>query len=432
MIPRYSRKEMKQIWSDENKYGKWLEVEVAVLRAKAVLGMVSEEAVEHIAKRAKFSIERIEEIDREIEHDMNAFIMAVQESLEFKFAGKFHEELTSFDIEEPASALILIESIYIIKNDIEILLGTILRRAKEHKKTVMLGRTHGQPAQLITFGLKLLVWYSMLERDLKRIEQAEKMAACGKLSGAVGTYDLDPEVESLTCQNLCLEPIKISNQIIPRDVHAQLMAALAICGATVENIAYQIWILSQPEIGEAREPFKKKQKGSSAMPHKKNPIISERLFGQPRILRSNLIAAIENIVSFGERDISHSSVERIIFPDNFLLLDYMLNKMNWVIEGLEVFPEKMKENIKKTYGAIFSQQVKVMLLNKGMPPEKVYRIIQEHSFKAVNEKKELLNLLCEDSDVGGFALPEDLRNCFLPKNQLKNIHHIFKRFGIDY
>lgn len=432
MISRYSRKEMRQIWSDENKYGKWLKVELAFLGVKQTLGMVSGEAVGHIAKNAKFSVKRIEEIDKEIEHDMNAFIMAVQENLDPKFTGEFHKLLTSYDIEEPSLAFILLDAIKIIKIDVESLMYVIYNRAKEHRQTIILGRTHGQPAQLTTFGLKLLVWFSMLGRDLGRIKQAEEAIKYTKLSGAVGTYDLDPKVEELTLRNLGLQPISISTQIILRDIHAQLISALAICGATIENISRQIWLLSQPEIGEAREPFKKKQKGSSAMPHKKNPVICERLFGQARMLRANLSAAIENIVSFGERDISHSSVERIIFPDSFLLLDYMLDKMKWVIEGLEIFPERMKENIEKTYGTIFSQQVKVMLLEKGMPPEEVYRKIQEYSFEAINTKAQLKYLLCADPEVSKFASSEEIKKCFWPENQLKNIHHIFKRFGIKY
>lgn len=432
MIPRYSRKEMKEIWSDENKYGKWLKVEVAFLEAKQTLGMISDEAVEHIAKNAKFSVKRIEEIDGEIEHDMNAFIMAIQENLDHKFSGEFHKGLTSYDVEDTAFALIILDAIKIIKIDIESLMYIIWDKARKQRQTVMLGRTHGQPAQLTTFGLKFLVWYSMFGRDLLRIRQAEEAIKFGKLSGSVGTYDLDPKIEELTMQNLGLRPSNISTQIILRDVHAQLLSSIAICGATVENIAYQIWLLSQPEIGEAREPFRKKQKGSSAMPHKKNPVICERLFGQSRILRANLSAAIENIVSFGERDISHSSVERIISPDSFLLLDYMLDKMRWVIDGLEVFPGRMKENIEKTYGTIFSQQVKVLLLGKGMLAETVYRKLQEYSFKAISEKRQLLDLLLEDKEIGEFAYPADIKDCFLPENQLKNIHHIFKRFGVDY
>ena len=437
MIKRYVRKEMGEIWEDKNKYRKWLEVEMAVLRARAKIDLDHSaiKAEKHIRENAKFTVERIEELDREIEHDMIAFITAVQENLDSKYAGEFHKGLTSYDIEEPATALLMMESADIIIENIELLIQVILEKAKEHKETIMIGRTHGQHAQPITFGLKLLNWHYSLENDLELVKQAKEVISYGKISGAVGTYTLSPEIENFACWAvLRINPAKISTQILQRDRHAQMMSALAITAATVEQIATEIRILSQTEIGEVREPFKKKQKGSSAMPHKKNPIICERLCGQARIIRANLMAAIENIAVWSERDISQSSVERVIFPDSFQLLDYMLAKLTWVIQGLEVFPENMRANLEKTYGVIASGEVKTLLLNKGVEPEKAYRLVQDTSFIAINEKKTLMEvLLTWDKTADYFESAterQELSSCFEWKNQLQYIDQIFERFGV--
>lgn len=433
MIRRYVRPEMGSIWEDKNKYETWLKVELAVLEAKVELGLFSPEALKHIKSRVGFTVEEIEEMDKQIEHDMNAFIAVVQKSLDPYFAGEFHKGLTSYDVEEPALALLLVQSSDIIIEDVKNLMSAVMKKAKEHKKTVMIGRTHGQHAQPITFGLKLLNWYYSLEIDLKMVEQAREMVGYGKISGAVGTYPLGTEIELSTCLALNIKPAKISTQILSRNRHAQLMSALAITAATVEQIATEIRLLSQTEIGEAREPFKKKQKGSSAMPHKKNPILCERLVGQARVIRGNLISALENVATWSERDISQSSVERVIFPDSFQLLDYMLTKLTWVIEGMEVFPSKMQENIRLTYGIFASQSVRNLLLEKGADPEESYRLIQELCFKAQEEKQNLFSLLLRDERTAGYfqeqSAREELKKSFSPLEQLKCVDQVFARFG---
>lgn len=438
MIPRYKRKGMDEIWRDQNKYQKWLDVELAVLKAKVELDLIPEEVLMHIENNASFTVKRIEEIDKEIEHDMIAFIMTVQENLDPKFAGEFHKGLTSYDIEEPAMALLLQTSVQTIIRDIVILREAILKRAKEHKWTIMAGRTHAQTAEPITLGFKLLNWNYAFERNLTLLKQVREVISYAKISGAVGVYgDIDPRIEKIVCQNLKpafweFSPPKISTQILQRDRHAQMMSALAITAATIEKIATDIRLLSQTEIQELREPFKKKQKGSSAMPHKENPIICERLCGQARIIRANLMVAIENIATWHERDITQSSAERIIFADSFELLDYMLNKLTWVIEGMKVFPENMLANLEKIQGTWASQKVKTLLLNKGVEPEETYRLVQKSCFEAIKQKKHLKDIILgKRPDL--FASKKDtaeLESCFDYKRHLKHIDEIFRRFGL--
>ncbi len=429
MIPRYVRKEMGRIWSDQNKYEKWLMVELAVLWTRRKLKQLSRYACERISKCARFTIEEIETLDREIGHDMNAFIGVVQHYIKSKWAGEFHKELTSYDVEEPALAIQMREAVDLIKEDIKKLQEALLSRAKEYKWTIMAGRTHGVQAEAITFGLKLLVWYEALNRRLKMLDEAREVINVGKISGAVGTYTLSPIAEEMVCQKLQMKPAKISTQILQRDRHAQVISALAITAGTVEQIATELRRLCQTEIGEVQEPFGKKQKGSSAMAHKRNPVVLERICGLARVIRNNAGAAFENIATWAERDITQSSVERVIFPDSFQALDYIIERLTWVIKEMEVFPERMLENLKQTQGTIFSQQVRVWLLDKGMEPEVAYRFTQEACFEAITTKTPLLEVLKKKPELVGYPLSE-MADLFDYRNQLKHIDQIFARFGI--
>ncbi len=431
MIPRYVRKEMGRIWSDQNKYEKWLMVELAVLWTRRKLKQLPRYAWERISKHARFTVEEIEALDKEIGHDMNAFIGVIQRYVKSKWAGEFHKELTSYDVEEPALAIQMREAIDLIKEDIKKLQEALLSRAKEHKWTIMAGRTHGIQAEAITFGLKLLVWYEALSRRLKMLDEAREVINVGKISGAVGTYTLSPIVEKMVCQKLQMKPAKISTQILQRDRHAQVMSALAITAGTIEQIALELRRLCQTEFGEIQEPFTEKQKGSSAMAHKKNPVLLERICGLARVIRNNAGAALEDIATWAERDITQSSVERIILPDSFQALDYILDRLTWVVQKMEVFPERMLENLNKTQGTIFSQQVRVWLLNKGMEPEAAYRVTQTACFEAIAARTPLLEVLKKKPELAGYPLSE-MADLFDYRNQLKHIDEIFARFGIIY
>ncbi len=434
MIVRYKGKELDEIWSDQSKYEHWRLVEIAVLEAKAKLGLVPLRVVDDVRRNAVFTVEEINEQDKILRHDMNAFIKVVQRSLSPETAREFHNGLTSYDVEEPATALLMMKSIDIIIDDVVRLKEVVFEKAKEHKYTIQIGRTHGQHAEPITFGLKLLNFYDSLGIGLEFLQQAEETISYGKISGAVGTYVLDPKVEELVCENLGIKPAPVSTQILQRSRHAKVMSALAVIAGTIEQMAIEFRILSMTEIGEVREPFSKKQMGSSTMSHKKNSIILERCSGQPRVLKGNLIAAMENIVSWSERDISQSSVERVIFPDSFQLLDYMLGKMTQTIEGLEVFPERMKENMELTYGAIASQELRLLLLDKGVAPESAYRLTQKLSFEAMQTRTHLKELVQKDKEISGyFNTPKskkELEACFNYSLRLKYINEIFARFHI--
>jgi len=429
MIPRYVRKEMGRIWSDQNKFSKWLKVELAVLWTRYRLGALSRYAWRRICSRAHFTVEEIETLDKEIGHDMNAFIGVVQKYINSRYAGEFHKELTSYDVEEPALAIQTRESIDLIKEDIKTLKVALLARAKEHKWTIMAGRTHGVQAEAITFGLKLLVWYEALNRRLKMLDEAREVINVGKTSGAVGTYTLPPVIEEMVCKKLGMKPAKISTQILQRDRHAQVITALAITAGTVEQIATELRRLCQTEIGEVQEPFTQKQKGSSAMAHKKNPVLLERICGLARVIRNNAGAALEDIATWAERDITQSSVERVIFPDSFQALDYIIDRLTWVIEKMEVFPERMLENLEKTQGTIFSQQVRVWLLEKGMEPEAAYRLTQETCFEAIRKSTPLIEILLLKPELCEYPV-EEIKTLFNYRNQLIHIDQIFARFGI--
>ena len=434
MISRYTRERMGDIWTSKSKYAKWLLIERVVLQAKASLGIIPEKVALAINAKPRFTVARIEEIDAGIEHDMNAFIMAVQEQEpDPKVIGEFHKGLTSYDVEEPAMVLQIKEAVSIIQEDIENIIGILKHQAETHRWTVMPFRTHGQIAELGTLGIKLLRWCDLLEKGLSSLKEAEEDINVCKLSGAVGTYSiLAPQIEEEVAKILGLKPARIASQILPRTLHLKVINALAEIASDIEQIALEIRLHSQSGIDELKEPFKKKQKGSSAMPHKRNPILCERLYGLAVVIRGYADVMKNITATWNERDISHSGPERIIFPDAFILLDYMLSKLAYVLEGLQVSPENMQENIDRTYGTLFSQQIKVFLINKGINPEVIYRLVQECSFKAVKEKRHISDVIQESLVFQDLDISiEDLRiPCFDPKNQLKHVDEIFARFGL--
>ena len=430
MIKRYTRPEMGRIWELENKYRKWLDVEIAVCESMAELGLIPEDAAKEIKEKADFNVDRIDEIEKETKHDVIAFLTNVAEYVG-DAARYIHLGLTSSDILDTAFGLQLKEASAIIRNDLKQLLNTLKRLAFEHKKTVMIGRSHGIHAEPITFGLKLALWYSEMTRNLDRFERATECVCYGKISGAVGTYaNVDPRVEKLTCRRLGLKPAPISNQIIQRDRYAEYFTTIAIIGGTIEKIATEIRHLQRTEVREVEEYFSKGQKGSSAMPHKRNPISSENICGLTRVLRGNAFASLENIPLWHERDISHSSVERIIAPDSTILLDYLLWRLNRVLDTLVVYPENMMKNLRLTGRLFFSQQVMLHLTQKGVSREDAYRMVQRNAMKAWEEGKDLQEILQEDREVMAFVSKEELENIFDLGYHLKYVDTIFEQvFG---
>lgn len=427
MINRYTRPEMGSIWEDENRYAKWLDVEIAACEAMSEEGTIPAKSLKVIKEKAGFSVERIMEIEEETRHDVIAFLTNVAEYVgpESRF---IHLGLTSSDILDTSFALLLKEAMNLIIQDVEEFMKTLKKRAIEHKNTVMIGRSHGIHAEPITFGLKLAVWYSEMERNRRRLEDALNVISYGKLSGAVGTFaNISPRVEELTCKKLGLTPAEISTQIIQRDRHAQYFTALAILAGTLEKIAVEIRHLQRTEVLEAEEPFKKGQKGSSAMPHKKNPIGSENISGLARLVRSNSLAAMENIALWHERDISHSSVERVIAPDSTILIDFMLHRLDRIMSGLIVHPDNMINNLNKTKGLIFSQQVLIKLTEKGLEREKAYAMVQRNAMKVWESGQDFKGLIMEDEDISGNLSKEEIEEMFDLDYHLKHVDEIFER-----
>ena len=430
MINRYTRPEMGSIWEDENRYAKWLDVEIAACEAMSEEGIIPAKALKVIKEKAEFSVERIMEIEEETKHDVIAFLTSVAEYVgpESRY---IHLGLTSSDILDTSFALLLKEAMNLIIQDVERFMKTLKKRAIEHKNTVMIGRSHGIHAEPITFGLKLAVWYSEMGRNLRRLEDALNIISYGKLSGAVGTFaNISPQVEELTCKKLGLTPAKISTQIIQRDRHAEYFTALAILAGTLEKIAVEIRHLQRTEVLEAEEPFKKGQKGSSAMPHKKNPIGSENISGLARLVRSNSLAAMENIALWHERDISHSSVERVIGPDSTILIDFMLNRLDRIVSGLIVHPENMIDNLNRTKGLIFSQQVLIKLAEKGLDRQKAYVMVQRNAMKVWESGKDFKGLIMEDEDICRNLSKREIEEMFDVNYHLTHVDEIFERvFG---
>ncbi len=430
MIERYSRPEMADIWTEENQFKAWLEVELAACKAWSKLGKIPPEDVELLYKNASFDVKRIKEIEKETRHDVVAFTRSVSESLgpEKKWV---HYGLTSTDVVDTANGYRLRQANQILSRGIERMITVLAEKAKEHKNTVMMGRTHGVHAEPTTFGLKCALWYTEMKRNQTRFESAASGVEFGKLSGAVGTFANIPiEVEELTCEELGLNPAPISTQTLQRDRHANYMAVLALIGSSLEKMAVEVRHLQRTELREAEEFFRKGQKGSSAMPHKRNPVSSENISGCSRVLRGYMMSAYENIPLWHERDISHSSVERIILPDATILLDYMLSRFAGVIEKLVVYPENMRENMDKTHGLVFSQRLLLMLIDKGLSREEAYDTVQPMAMKAWEEKTSFRDIVTSNDVVKKYLDPDEIEDAFDLDHHTRRVDEIFKRAGL--
>jgi adenylosuccinate lyase len=430
MIERYSRKEMTDIWSEQNHFQAWLDVELAACKAWSKIGKIPAEDVEKLYKNATFDIDRIKEIEMETRHDVVAFTRSVSESLgeEKKWV---HYGLTSTDVVDTANGCRLKQANVLLRTGLNRFNKALAEKAHEHKLTVMMGRTHGVHAEPTTFGLKCALWYAEMQRNMDRFERAAADVEFGKLSGAVGTFaHIPPEVEKITCELLGLSPAPVSTQTLQRDRHAYYMATLAVIGGSLEKIAVEIRHLQRTELREAEEFFRKGQKGSSAMPHKRNPISSENITGCARVLRGYMVSAYENMPLWHERDISHSSVERIILPDATILLDYMLHRFSSVIEKLMVYPENMKENMEKTHGLVFSQRLLLMLIEKGLSRETAYDRVQPLAMKAWEEKRAFRELVEADTTIQNNLTPEEIESAFDLNYHTRRVDEIFQRAGL--
>jgi adenylosuccinate lyase len=431
VIARYTRPEMGKLWEDENRFRIWLEIEVLACEAQAQLGVIPKAAVDVIRSKANFNVERVLQIEEEVKHDVIAFLTNVGEYVgqESRF---IHLGMTSSDVLDTALAVQMVQSADLILKDLEALKSVLARRAKEFKNTLMIGRTHGIHAEPTTFGLKLALWYAETSRNIERMKHARETVAVGQISGAVGTYaHLDPAVERHVCEKLGLKPAPISTQVLQRDRHAEFMNTLALCGSSLEKFATEIRHLQKTEVLEAEEYFSKGQKGSSAMPHKRNPITCERIAGLSRVLRGNAVAALENVALWHERDITHSSVERVIVPDSCILLDYMLVQFTKIMDQLLVYPENMKENLERTHGLIFSQEALLAMTKAGMKREDAYRIVQEEAMKVWKNKQSFRSLLEQREEVKKFVSSQELDKLFDPTRSLKNVGYIFHQVGIE-
>ena len=427
MIPRYTNPEMGRIWSERRRYETWLEVEKAAADAMAGAGIIPAEAARDIRERGGFDVARIEEIEAATHHDVIAFTTAVAERIG-PSARWLHFGLTSSDVIDTAQALQMIEASDVVLAGIDSLRDAVRARADEHRHTPMIGRTHGVHAEPITFGLKLLLWWAELGRDRRRVAAARENVRVGKLSGAVGTFGhLDPSIEADVCGRLGLRPAPVSSQIIQRDRHAELLAALAITAASLEKFALEIRGLQKTEIGEVEEPFAKGQKGSSAMPHKRNPIGCEQVCGMARLVRANAHAAIENIALWHERDISHSSVERVILPDSFIALDHVLRRFTRIVKGMVVHPDRMRENLERSRGVIFSGTVLLELASRGVSREQAYEWVQRNAMRSHSEQAPFRDLLLADPDLGRVLSPAEVDRAFDLDVQLRHVDLVFDR-----
>ena len=427
MIPRYTKPEMAKIWSDENRFQKMLEVEIFAAEAMIPLGIVPKKVVEVIKKKAKINVSRINEIERTVKHDVIAFLTAVVETAGPE--GRFlHLGMTSSDVLDTATGAQLRQSTQLLITEAKKLAALIAKLAKKYKMTPVIGRTHGVHAEPMTFGLKAASWYCEVERNIKRLEFALETVSCGKISGAVGTMaHLNPKVEAYVCKKMGLKPEPVSTQIVPRDRHSVYFSTLAHLGAALERIAAEIRHLQRTEVSEAEEPFTEGQKGSSAMPHKRNPIISENICGLARLLRGYALTAMENIALWHERDISHSSTERIMFPDASLITHYMLIRMQTLISGLNVYPKNMQSNLDKTKDVIFSGTLLLSLVDKGLSREDAYAMMQDAAFDARENTASLEEACSRSKDITKYLTTSEIKKAFDVKSQFKNIDYIFKR-----
>jgi adenylosuccinate lyase len=430
MIERYTRPEMGAIWTEENRFKAWLEVEILACEAWAELGVIPKEDVARIRQNASFDIARIKEIEEETRHDVVAFTRAVSETLgeERKWV---HYGLTSTDVVDTALAYLLKQANEILLRDLENFIEVLKEKALEHKYTVMMGRTHGVHAEPTTFGLKMALWYAEMQRNLERFKQAAETVRVGKISGAVGTYaNIDPFVEQYVCEKLGLKPAPISTQTLQRDRHAYYMATLALIATSIEKFAVEIRGLQKSEVREVEEFFAKGQKGSSAMPHKRNPIGSENMTGMARVIRGYMLTAYENVPLWHERDISHSSAERIILPDATIALNYMLNRFANIVKNLKVYPENMKKNMDRTLGLIYSQRVLLALIDTGMTREEAYDLVQPKAMEAWEKQVPFRSLIEADERITSRLTKEQIDDCFDYRYHLKHVDTIFARLGL--
>lgn len=430
MIERYTLPEMAAVWTLENKFKKWLELEIYACEAWAKLGVIPQDAVDAIRDKATFTVERILEIEAQTRHDVVAFTRCVSESLgdESKYV---HYGLTSSDVVDTALAALMKEAAEIIVADLIALIEVLKEKAREHKYTVMMGRTHGVHAEPTTFGLKMALYVAEMDRNLQRMERARDTISFGKLSGAVGTYaNIDPFVEQYVCEKMSLQPAPISTQILQRDRHAEYMTTLAIIAGTLDKLATEIRGLQKTETREVEEPFYKGQKGSSAMPHKRNPVNCEQISGLSRIVRANALVSLENMPLWHERDISHSSAERVILPDSTILINYMLRSMTRIIRDLHVYPENMKRNMERTLGLTFSQKVLLTLIEKGMKREEAYDLVQKYAMQAWESQRPFKDILAGDESIVSALTMEGLEACFDPSYHIRRVDEIFAKVRI--
>ncbi|GED15926.1 adenylosuccinate lyase [Aneurinibacillus migulanus] len=431
MIPRYTRPEMAAIWTEENKFKAWLEVEILACEAWAELGIIPKEDVEKLWKNASFDVDRIYEIEQETRHDVVAFTRAVSETIEGDEKKWIHYGLTSTDVVDTALSYLLLQANDIIEQDLVRFVDILKEKAQEHKYTVMMGRTHGVHAEPTTFGLKMALWYEEMKRNLERFRRAKETIAYGKISGAVGTYaNIDPFVEEYVCKKLGLKPAPVSTQTLQRDRHAEYMSTLALIATSIDKFAVEVRGLQKSETREVEEAFAKGQKGSSAMPHKRNPIGSENMSGLARVLRGHMVSAYENVPLWHERDISHSSVERVILPDATQLINYMLNRFGNIVKNLTVFPDNMKRNMERTFGLIYSQRVLLKLIDKGLSREEAYDTVQPRAMQAWEEQRQFRELIESDEKVKAMLTPEEIDDCFDYNWHIKHVDTIFNRLGL--
>src|SRR5438874_7645088 len=431
MIARYTHPEMGRIWSDQRRYETWLLVELAAVDAMARAGIVPEDAARDLRARPSFDLARIEEIEQVTQHDVIAFTTAVAERAGAS-ARWLHFGLTSSDVIDTAQALQMRDACDVILNDLHGLMEAVRMRAEEHRRTPMIGRTHGVHAEPMTFGLKLALWYAELTRDVSRVERAREVISVGKLSGAVGMFaHLPPSVEADVCRSLGLVPAPVASQVIQRDRHSELLVAIAITGSSLEKFALEIRGLQKTEIGEVEEPFAKGQKGSSAMPHKRNPIGCEQIVGMARLLRGNAHAALENVALWHARDISHSSVERVILPDSFIALDHMLRRFTRIVQGMIVHPERMLENLNRSRGVVFSGSVLLALAARGVSREQAYEWVQRNAMRSYDEQRDFKALLLADADITNVLPRSELERAFDLDEQLKHVNAIFDRVFVQ-
>lgn len=427
MIERYTRPEMGAIWTEENKYRKWLDVELAVCEAWAEAGEIPPQSLKKIKEKAGFSVKKIEEIEKVVKHDVIAFLTSVAEKVgeDSRF---IHLGLTSYDVVDTSLSLLIREALEKVQKDLHPLKETLKEQALQYKKTVMVGRTHGVHAEPITFGVKLLVWYEEVKRHLHRIQNALEVIGYGRISGSVGTYiHLDPKIEIYALKKLGLKPAKVSTQVLQRDRHAEVLFVLALLAASLEKFAVELRHHQKTEVLELEESFTKGQKGSSSMPHKKNPVRAERISGLARVIRTNLLAAMENICLWHERDISHSSTERIIFPDSFILTDFILAETTDIIKNWKVNTDRMEKNVNLTRGLIFSQSVLLALMKKDVTREQAYQLVQKNSLKAWNEGRDFKELLQSDQEIGKILSEKEIDACFSLEPYLSQIDYIFEK-----